>query len=158
MLAYYRQEQADLRLERQLDNNEYDDSGLVSIKVPATHLAYYTNSVQYERVDGKIEIGSKLYKFVKRRLFNDTLELICIPDYKVIRTEKAHPDSRPAISKSFSIDYYTVDDLFKLNDQVPSSSKGSDRYMACPTSVFLFKAGHPPQLISSLYPLRQEII
>jgi hypothetical protein len=135
-------------LERQLDNNEYDDSQVVSIKVPATHLAYYSSSVQYERVDGKIEVGSTHYKFVKRRLFNDTLELICIPDYKVIRPEKSHPDSHPALPQNFSIDYYTVGDLFKLNDQVPSSSKGSDSYMACLTSVFLLTAGHPPQLIS----------
>ena len=131
-----------------MDNDEYDDSGLISIKVPATHLAYSPSSSQYERVDGRMLIGSTPYKFVKRRCFNDTLELICIPDYKVLRPETARRDSHPAISKSFSIDYYTVNDLFKWNNPVPPVSKGVSGYLACLTFIFLFTAEHPPQLIS----------
>jgi hypothetical protein len=67
-------------LEAKLDVNDYDESQLLSVKIPVTHLAYYNTSPQFERVDGSVEINGIQYKYVKRRLFNDSLELLCLPD------------------------------------------------------------------------------
>jgi hypothetical protein len=67
-------------LEAQLDKNDYNESELISLKVPATHLSNYTNSKSFERVDGQLEINGISYKYVKRRLYNDSLELLCIPN------------------------------------------------------------------------------
>lgn len=71
---------ADTRLEANLDENRYDESDLVSIKV-AANLPYYTtytHSGKFERVNGEINIKGVNYKYVKRRLYNDSLELLCI--------------------------------------------------------------------------------
>ncbi|HLX90172.1 MAG TPA: hypothetical protein VKR32_00735 [Puia sp.] len=80
------------KLETRLDENIYDESELVSIKIPATNLPYYTNSKAFERVDGQVEIGGIQYKYVKRRMFNDCLELLCIPNKTSIRLQAAKDD------------------------------------------------------------------
>ena len=166
LLAYYLREQSCIQLESQLDNNDYDPSRLISIKIPASHLAYYSNSVQYERTDGKIAIGSIQYKFVKRRLFNDTLELICIPDQKSMKLERdvdeffklvndwqhpghgKKPDTHPGSFKSYPTEYYTINDLFKLPAPGSIFSKGSSCYHSCLPMTFLPTAEHPPQRLS----------
>ena len=83
---------ANTRLEAQLDNNNYDESQLISIKVPAKHLAYYNNSKQFERVDGEIEINGIQYKYVKKRLYNDEFEYLCIPNNDVNKLRTARDD------------------------------------------------------------------
>lgn len=67
-------------LEAQLDENRYDESQLISFKVPVRYLPYYNNSTEFQRVDGQIEIGGIVYKYVKRRIYNDSLEMLCIPN------------------------------------------------------------------------------
>lgn len=64
----------------QLDDNVYEESQLVTLKIPITHLSYYVNSREYERVKGQIEVAGVQYKYVKRRIYNDSLEVLCIPD------------------------------------------------------------------------------
>jgi hypothetical protein len=71
---------ANHELAEKLDIENYDPSRLVLIKVPAVHLAYYTNSKHFERKDGRIEISGEVFDFVKWRLYNDTLEVLCIDD------------------------------------------------------------------------------
>ncbi|MBS1935256.1 MAG: hypothetical protein JST96_14745 [Bacteroidetes bacterium] len=76
----------------QLDNNNYDEDQLVSIKTPATHLSEYINSRFFERVDGQVEIKGIVYNYVKRRLFNDSLELLCIPNNPFTKIRNAKND------------------------------------------------------------------
>ena len=63
-----------------LDDNHYDESQLVSVKLPISHLSYYNANDQFERVDGNIELGGVQYRYVKRRIYNDSLEFLCLPD------------------------------------------------------------------------------
>lgn len=63
----------------QLDNEAYALEDLVTIKTPVA-LPYYTNSATYDRIDGTIEIEGEEYRYVKRRIYNDSLELLCIPN------------------------------------------------------------------------------
>ena len=86
------EDKANTKLEAQLDNNNYDESQLISIKVPAKHLAYYNNSKQFERVDGEIEINGIQYKYVKKRLYNDEFEYLCIPNNDVNKLRTARDD------------------------------------------------------------------
>lgn len=79
LLTSYLEDRANIALEAQLDNNNYNQSDLISIKIPST-LPYYINSKEYDRVDGEIEIEGKHYNYVKRRLYNDSLEYLCIPN------------------------------------------------------------------------------
>jgi hypothetical protein len=67
-------------MQSRLDDNSYDESQLISIKLPVTHLSYYTNSEEFVRVNGSIEIEGVQYKYVKRRIYNDSLEVLCLPD------------------------------------------------------------------------------
>ncbi len=90
--ASYMEGKANTKLEAQLDNNNYDESQLISIKVPANHLAYYNNSKQFERVDGEIEINGVQYKYVKKRLYNDEFEYLCIPNNDVNKLRTARDD------------------------------------------------------------------
>src|SRR5579862_5784654 len=122
------EDKANARLESRLDNDNYDESQLISIKVPANHLAYYNNSKQFERVDGAVEINGIQYQYVKKRLYNDSFEYLCIPNNDVtkLRTarddffklvndlqqqgpgKKSAPDTNT--SKNFLADYY-LDDI-----------------------------------------------
>lgn len=127
LLTAWLEVRADRQLEARLDDNSYDESQLVSIKVPSTRLSYYNSSSQFERVDGQIEVGGVRYKYVKRRLYNDSLELLCIPNHTAMRLAdvkneifKGVNDLRqdngqgkksdaPGAAKNFSsTDYYTV--------------------------------------------------
>ncbi len=79
LLTGYFEEYADRQMEIALDNNEYDESALISFKVPAS-LPYGTSSEKFERVDGNIEINGVTYTYVERRFYQDSLELRCIPN------------------------------------------------------------------------------
>lgn len=92
LLSAYWQRQADSKLEASLDRNEFDESQLISIKVPITQLAYYNSSTSFERVDGRIDVGGVPYKYVKRRIFKDSLELLCIPNVTAIRLQQSKND------------------------------------------------------------------
>ena len=61
------QDHADKTMIANLDENNYTDADLISIKVPAVHLSSYVNSKEFQRVDGKIEIKGVQYNYVKRR-------------------------------------------------------------------------------------------
>src|ERR1700743_2852942 len=89
LLSNYWQNQADRRLEASLDQNNFDESQLVSVKVPLTTLSYYNSSTGFERVDGQIDIGGVHYKYVKRRIFQDSLELLCIPNMTAMKLQSA---------------------------------------------------------------------
>jgi len=76
----YLQVRTEHELEAKLDVKDYDESELITMKVAVTHLSYYNSYNQFERVNGSINIGGIEYKYVERRLFNDSLELRCLPD------------------------------------------------------------------------------
>ena len=90
--AAWLQNQSNVSLEAQLDLNSFEEADLVSVKIPSGHLSYYTNSKSFERVDGEVEIKGVPYKYVKRRIFNDTVELMCIPNRNAIRLQNARDD------------------------------------------------------------------
>jgi len=92
----YWQQRADTRLEARLDRNEYDESQLLSVKVPVTHpgysLSYYDGSNGFQRVSGQIDIGGVRYQYVKRRIYKDSLELLCIPNETAIKLRQVKND------------------------------------------------------------------
>jgi hypothetical protein len=92
LLSDYWQNCAERRLEASLDQNNYDGSALISFKVPVTSLAYYTNSSGYERVTGQIDINGVRYQYVKRRIFGDSLEVVCLPNITSMKLQTASND------------------------------------------------------------------
>lgn len=113
LLLNYAQHQSNQKLEANFDNNNYNEAELITVKVPLS-LPYQNNQQDFERVDGEIKINGKIYKFVKRKISNGELLLMCLPDHKKMELQSAK------------------DEFFKYaNDLVQSkSSKKSDHSKA----------------------------
>lgn len=79
------------QLEVKLDKSLYNDAELIELKVPM-NLPYQTNWSAYQRYNGEIEVDGILYKYVKRKVSNDTLYLMCIPNTKKMTLETAKND------------------------------------------------------------------
>jgi hypothetical protein len=80
------------RLEMQLDSEAYDQSILVTLKIPINHLFYYSNSVNFERINGRIDLNGITFSYVKMRLLKDSVELVCIPDYASMKFKQKNND------------------------------------------------------------------
>lgn len=87
----YMAAKADAGLELALDQNNYNDEDLVTIKQP-TNLPYYTNSKEFQRIDGEVEMDGVKYKYVKCRIYNDSLEMLCIPNKSKMQIEQSKND------------------------------------------------------------------
>ncbi len=82
---------ADRKLEAKFDNNAYDNSQLMELKVPLS-LPYTNSHTDYVRCDGEIDINGVPYKYVKRKIVNDTLYLMCIANTQAIHIENIKND------------------------------------------------------------------
>jgi hypothetical protein len=71
------EQKADKLLVQKLDNHEYSDADLVTIKIPL-HMPYTADKNEFERCDGTVQINGVFYNYVKRKQCNDTLILQCI--------------------------------------------------------------------------------
>ena len=74
-----------------IDQNEFDESSLVSIKTPM-NLPYYANNPKFERVDGEIVINGVVYQYVQRRVYNDSLEIKVLPNQDRLHIKNARED------------------------------------------------------------------
>lgn len=74
-------DQSEKQLISRIDNEQYNNNGLIEVKIPL-HLPYTTNWSEYERVDGEMEYKGVFYSYVKRKVSNDTLYLMCLPNEK----------------------------------------------------------------------------
>lgn len=91
------QSSSEAYLEKKLDQHNYDENDLISIKTKL-NLPYYTSSNQYERAYGSIDIDGTTYQYVKRRVHKDTLELLCLPNQTTTRLKQVHSE----LTKSFA--------------------------------------------------------
>ena len=91
LLVNYLQSQSNIQLEASLDKNLYNDSQLIELKVPI-NLPYETNWSAYQRYNGEIEVNGVMYKYVKRKVADDTLYVMCIPNMKKMHLETAKND------------------------------------------------------------------
>jgi hypothetical protein len=92
LLSSYWQDRAERRLEARLDQNNYDESALISFKIPITTLDYYNSSPVFERVNGQIEIAGVRYQYVKQRIYQGSLEVLCIPNMASMQLKSASND------------------------------------------------------------------
>lgn len=102
------QDQSDSNMQVSLDNEEYNEAELITIKVPLS-VPYQQDRTDFERVDGEINYQGTIYKYVKRRMFDGELVLLCLPDKNKMMIQSAK------------------DNFFKFaNDLVQNNSKKSD--------------------------------
>ena len=91
LIYNYLESRSDAALEQQLDEKSYNESDLISIK-QATNLPYYTNNEIFQRIDGEVEMDGIKYKYVKSRIYNDSLEMLCIPHNAKMKIEQSRND------------------------------------------------------------------
>lgn len=121
------QRKQNAQLEARLDNNAYDESQLVELKIPI-HLPYQTTWSSYQRHDGEIEVNGILYKYVKRKVANDTLFLMCIANTKKMQLETAKDDF-------FKI---TIDLVQKNSSKKSNNSKSTFKNLQSEYDQYLF--------------------
>jgi hypothetical protein len=132
------EQQANFSLQRQLDQDKYDDNSLIEVKVPVS-LPYLSNWSSFEKYQGETEFNGVHYKFVKRKLVNDTLILLCIPN-------QAKNELRTAQSDYFK----QVSDIQSSNKKSnPAKDHGAKNpisdYMLKEYPVFLLSQDSPNQ-------------
>lgn len=84
----YQQKQADLRLEASLDKDDFNEADLITVTVPLS-VPYQNNQQNFERVDGELKIDGKLYKYVKRKISQGQLVLLCLPNNDKMKLQSA---------------------------------------------------------------------
>lgn len=87
----YMECEANRHLEAAMDNNQYNPEELVAVKKPI-NLPYYNNTKEFTRMDGEIEVNGIFYKYVKCRIYNDSLELLCLPNTQKTKLVQAKDD------------------------------------------------------------------
>ena len=79
IVAGMMEKKADIALDNRLDNNQYDESQLIELRV-ALDVPYQNNQSEFERHYGEMQIDGKYYTYVKRKIENGFLILKCIPN------------------------------------------------------------------------------
>lgn len=90
-LLQYWEMQSNTNMETQLALQQYNEEDLVTVKIPI-NLPYHTNWEEFESYDGEIDIDGVHYKYVKRRIFNDSLVLLCLPNTEKTRLSTARDE------------------------------------------------------------------
>ena len=85
---HYLQQKEDRSLEASLDKDEYNEKDLITIKVPLS-IPYQTAWSDFERVDGEFTFNGTIYKYVKRKVEEGQLILLCLPHYQKMKLVKA---------------------------------------------------------------------
>jgi hypothetical protein len=91
LLSDYLQHRADTQLEAQLDQQQYNKASLIEIRVPL-NMPYQSISSDFERYDGEIEFNGIHYKYVKRKVENGELVLLCLPNENRMRLQSARDE------------------------------------------------------------------
>ena len=93
-VSQFLEHKADLILETRIDNDEYDESSLIELRVPlnAPYISGANNTTEFERFYGEVEIEGIQYKYVKRKIDNGELVLLCLPNENKTRFQNARVD------------------------------------------------------------------
>jgi hypothetical protein len=69
---------ATAKLEQKISNGQYNDEQLVEIRIPL-NMPYYSDK-DYENVYGETDWNGEHYRYVKRKVRDNTLYLLCLPN------------------------------------------------------------------------------
>lgn len=158
---YYLQQKEQSSFEANLDKETYDEKDLITFKVPLS-LPYQPSWKEFERVDGEITIDGTIYKYVKRKIEDGQLILLCLPYYKKMTLVKAStefsshgndvaPSGKKGNStspgKSNSLNEYEENTRWAIDSQSPGLIKQYS-LLVLPrlTRGFISFPGKPPQL------------
>lgn len=157
---YYAEKKADLAMEARLDKNQYNEKELVALTIPLYN-PYQLEQKTFERVNGEISFGGKTYKYVKRKVADGNLVLLCIPATQKMMMKEAKTSygnsvndiagngkspSKPSLQKNFSGNDY---EDYQINFQMIKFSNSSlvqNAYqIASVVEPHIASPGKPPQ-------------
>jgi hypothetical protein len=113
LFTAYCEKRAAFRLEASLDKDQYDPGQLILIRVPADALPYSNFSAEFRKTTGTLDIGTAHYRKISKRLYNDSIEFLCIPDGDANRYQSARNEF-----------FKLVNDLAKTKTPGPSGKTG----------------------------------
>jgi hypothetical protein len=115
-----------------IEENDYNEADLVTIKTPV-NLPYYANNAKFERVDGEMVINGMVYQYVQRRVYNDSIEIKVLANQDRLHIKNAREDfyklaqdlqknsedkkstpSGKSSSKLLTFDYISTNNQFEL--------------------------------------------
>jgi hypothetical protein len=165
LYSSFAEQQALTQLTHTLDTENYDNNDLLLI-TKEINLPYFVNTTQFTEADGETEINGVFYRFVKYRIYNDKLEMLCIPDvaktkirdaknnyFSVIadieknKNGKSTPTKNTSAKKAFSDFeenlFYSINVISNINFAAYNTFKNA-------TAVFAAKAvaEQPPDLFA----------
>lgn len=152
--------QNDVEMMQKLDQSEYSESDMVTIKIPIA-IPYATDSQDFERIDGMFEHKGEFYRLVKQRLLRDTLHVVCVKDYELAYINNAwesyvktftdnHSDKSSAASFHTLIKDYLPRAFSILRDSLGWECEVAQRsYFNFFVSDFCPSIIHPPERIFS---------
>lgn len=82
------------KLEAKIDQGNYNEAELIEIKIPLN--MPYVSDKGFEVAYGETNFEGKVYRYVKRKISNNTLHLLCIPH----KEKTALLASRSALDKN----------------------------------------------------------
>ena len=158
---HYLQQKSDAAYQLSLEQSRFDELQMLTLKVDL-NMPYLSANTEFERVDGEITVDGKIYKYVKRKVQNGQLVLLCLPDDKKTRIESSkqeffayansltseqHGKQNPAKSliKSIAIDYDQFDVDYKIENQITRTQYTSPQNHVLIPSSLLESAGQPPE-------------
>lgn len=109
LLSDILEKKADQELVDKLDMEQYDESALIELRVPLNAPYLTRSSTAFERIDGEVNVKGVHYKYVKRKVENGELVLLCIPNEKKTKIQNSRVD------------------FFKLVNDLNQSSEGKNK-------------------------------
>lgn len=91
LFFHYIQKKADVQYELSLERKVYDESQMLTLKVDLD-MPYLAENTEFERVDGEITVDGQIFKYVKRKIHNGQLVLLCLPDKKKTQLRSAREE------------------------------------------------------------------
>lgn len=73
------QQHADKQFVLLVDNNDFDKNNLIEIKIP-NPIPYTKAVANFDRIDGEITLKNRVYKYVYRKISEDYITILCLPD------------------------------------------------------------------------------
>jgi len=151
---------SDKQVAVKLDKNIYDETALTEITIPL-NMPYVSNQADYERCDGSIQFNGTIYNYVKRKITNDTLHILCITNMQATQVHQAKGDYAkqlsdvPSNSKkandsqgkkgSFFSEYNMLLSQYQFKAFVITSTQNITLINASITDGFIETPGKPPQ-------------
>lgn len=82
---------ADNTIVAQIDKVAYNDADLITLTVPLS-MPYIQDSKDFEAKDGEITLNGKVYHYVKQKIAQGNLVLMCLPDQQKTHLQTAKDD------------------------------------------------------------------